>query len=633
MSHSQDTVNKTNEQNEQNLQIENRLRKRCSLDKVGSLSSLNELRFQNRYINSADRLELGDRQLRLADDDTNEDEEEDNSIASCPPTTQPHSSNKSLLISKLKPSSKLALTPINKRSALHTESSLGTGGESSPPDTVQSKRKFLQFNTSKPPHQQDLPPAFRQQQRKAGYNLLSRGSGQDRLDRFNRTGVGGRLGQSTVPRKALRFSQQLNSSGSSAGSPIFNSFSERRAQFANYSTQFNKAQAGGRRSSGASIHSLLYDQDSATAAAVQAVRESTADSLERMDVQLHGLGDEVYRLSSDVKLTLYLLKQMCDLATASLTSNNSSDRNQLESPMNQDNNNQSNQLTDNNQSTKCNCNSKLIEQLKNISNNIELNVQSQNIGKSQQATKQQAGSMGILKHHHKKRSFGSNSSQSLTDMFNENRLQLNQQPNQQRVKINTKLEKCVSHSTLSLPLHNSPPSKQDSSKLFSAVRFGNRSTINQIKELNEYKSGEIKPINDPIKQASLEEESISRLDSEDKDNQSVTLSNVRHSWNSLSQFIDSSSTDSANAKPAYESIEIDNNQEELNSKNKDDRKEKSSGAEAIDLSAHLSSTVQSISSTQMPSSCTQGTTSPLALSCAIDIDDSPDNLITKPEKE
>lgn len=503
-----------------------RLRKRCSLDKVGPLGSLSSL--NERIISSADRLNEQDPakygQLRLIDDDTNEDDEEENSIASCPPATQHLAAAKSSLISKLKTNNKL----VGRK---------GENGACTPPEMQLRQRKYLHF--TKPPSQDTLPPAFRQR-RAIGHNLLAERS--DRTVGFRAGGMAPVRGVGQMPRKALRFSQQLNSSGSSAGSPIFNSIAERRrAQFMNLAkAPIGQASGrGSRRNSGASVHSMLYDPDGVTAA-VAAAQESTADSLERMDSQLHGLNDEVYRLSSDVKLSLYLLKQMCDLATASLLASKGEDKveagGKLEAGTEKPDATTKvaatkATATDKDQQSEtrqCNCNSKLIEQLKNISSNIEASAQLKGTG--QQLSKQ----AGILKHN--KRSISSNSSQSLTDMINEHRQLLCNQT-QQRVKLNARLAKCSSHSSLTLPLHHSPPAGRQPApppgdlKLasFSAVRFtGLSKNIDQIKELNEFKSGE-------LKQSSLEEEK-KEVDSGE------TLRNARHSWNSLSQFADSSSS-------------------------------------------------------------------------------------------
>lgn len=519
-----------------------RLRKRSSLDKVGPLGSLSSLNEQ-----LVDPAKYG--QLRLADDDTNEDEEEDNSIASCPPATN----KSSLLISKLKGNSKLA-------GRMATES-----GTSTPPETQLRQRKYLHF--TKPPSQ-ELPPAFRQR-RAIGYNLLS---GPDRY-RAGGPAIRG-VGQA-APRKALRFSQQLNSSGSSAGSPIFNSIAERRAaQFGNLAglpkTGQTGGRAGSRRNSGASVHSMLYDPDGVTAA-VAAAQESTADSLERMN-------DEVYRLSSDVKLSLYLLKQMCDLATASLLGG----QEPKEKPS-KDQETKDGQEVDQHRCS--NCNSKLIEQLKNISSSIEANAHLKSVSARQ---------AGILKHN--KRSISSNSSQSLTDMMNEHRQLLSNQ-NQQRVKLSARLAKCSSHSSLSLPLHHSPPAGRQppESKLgtLSAVRFSGLSkNIEQIKELNEFKSSD-------LKQSSLEEE---KKGSEPY--HAETLRNVRHSWNSLSQFADSSSSNEpidANKSPtrpfeAGQDVEIEIAGQEI------------AGPETALPTDAITSTIYSQSNGNPPN-----------LSCAIDI--------------
>lgn len=561
MSQSQDIV--TNDLEPQET-IPNRMSKRCSLDKVGSVLSLNESLLPNRIVSSADRLEqlaidpdLKYGQLRLVDDDTNEDEEDPDSIASCPPTTQQNlvaSKSSSLLISKLKANTKL---PSTKRSPL-TES-----GESSPPDLL-NKRKYLHFNTNP----QDLPPAFRSR-KTVGYNLLS-GNVERPGDRCYR--VGQCKISSMQPRKALRFSQQLNSSGSSANSPIFNTFADRRrAQFTNFNTaNFTKSNVppGGRRNSGASIHSMIYDQDSATAAAVQAVHETTTDSLERMDSQLHGLGDEVHRLSSDVRLSLCLLKQMCDLAAANLLQNQPQNQySPIESQASKQQDQTGNQSQQPNDHT-CNCNSKLIEQLKNISDNIETSAQL-TAGSKQAA--------GILKN--KKRSISSNSSLSLTDMINEHRLMMNkQQASQQREKLTAKLAKCSSHSTLSLPIHNSPPSstKPDLKSKFSAVHFG--AVSNPIKEMNEMmKSGDQEQKVSTAKQSSPEKNA-------DLDQQSPTLRNVRHSWNSLSQFIDSST--SSNEQGIEQVIDLSKEECGMPKEESDSSLRPRLGAAIVEISAH-----------------------------------------------
>ena len=565
-------------------------------------------------------------QLRLVDDDTNEDEDEDNSIASCPPATQSPSAttapnkSSSLLISKLKANSK-----SSKQS-----------GDASPPldNSNQAKqRRYLHLNTlnATPATKlsasaiQDLPPAFRQR-KTIGYNLLSGNNSADRYRAGQIRGVGGQ-----VPRKALRFSQQFTtSSGSSTNSPIFNSFAERRrAQFTNFKGQVMQpvaASGGGRnsrRNSGASIHSMMYEQDNAAAAAAVAAVESTADSLERLDSQLHGLNDEVWKLGSDVKLTLYLLKQMCDLATSSLTSN--INKEQLDKATTDDN--EANGKGDFTTKQQCNnCNSKLIEQLKSISSNIELSAQlnANKTASAGQAAKQQQS--GILKY--KKKSITSNSSQSLTDMINEQNRLLISNKQQQKIKLTSKLAKCSSHSTLSLPVQNSPPGKDASSKLnFSAVRFsGLSTTINEIKELNEFKSSsDLKPemasckLNQTIKQSSLEEDK-SELNLEKDEQQTDVLRNVRHSWNSLTQFADSSSSTEQQSIEADKSKQLDKEEETIQQQ------------QFVDLNVHSSdlppTSDQSSTTLANQTIFSQSNGNPanyLNSSCAIDIESSSDN--------